>query len=76
MIVRDKLQASLDKRANVNKLEADGLISDSFEVRMSLMEKVRSGEITLEDAQRRLKNIKRNGKKSGKITRNQAFNRG
>ena len=76
MNVRDRLQASMDKRANVNKCEADGVISDSMEVRMGLMEKVRNGEITLEDAQRRLKNIKRNGKKNGKITRSQAFNRG
>jgi hypothetical protein len=40
------------------------------------MEKVHSGECTLEEVQAELKAIKRNAKKNGLITRTQAFNKG
>lgn len=53
--------------------ENDGKVADSMEVRKALMERVHSGEITLEDAQKQLADIKRNAKRNGKITRNQAF---
>ena len=66
----------MDKRANVNKCEAEGLIADNTDVRMALMAKVRSGESTIEEVQAELKKIKRNAKKNGKVTKSQAFNRG
>jgi hypothetical protein len=53
--------------------EADGRVADSKEVRMALMERVHSGEITLETAQAELARIKRGAKKAGMVTRNQAF---
>jgi len=73
---RDRFTAGLDKRANANKCEKDGIVADSTDVRMELMAKVRSGECTLTEVQAELKKIKRNAKKNGKITRNQAFVRG
>jgi len=73
---RTKFEANIDKRANVKQCEADGVVADSTEVRMALMEKVRSGEYTLQEVQAELKKIKRNAKKNGQITKNQAFIRG
>lgn len=65
----DKIQ----RRNMVDKAEKQNQVADSFEVRLALMNRVKSGEITLEQAQNELKKIKRNAKKSGKITRNQAW---
>ena len=73
---RDRFTASLDKRANVKKCEAEGLIADSTEIRMALMSQVKTGEKTLEEVQKELAKIKRNAKKNGQITKSQAFNRG
>ena len=73
---RTRFEASLDKRRNVTQCEKDGVVADSTDVRIALMEKVRSGECTLEEVQTELKKIKREAKKNGKITRNQAFTRG
>ena len=73
---RTRWEASLDKRRAMNKAEEDGLVADSMEVRHQLLEKVRKGEATLEEVQAELKKIKRNAKKSGLITRSQAFSRG
>lgn len=56
--------------------EAAGQVVDSMEVRTKLMERVHSGEITLEAAQAELKRIKRGAKAAGKVTRNQAFRGG
>jgi hypothetical protein len=61
------------KFANQRRAEAAGQVADSLDVRMAIVARVNSGEISLESAQKELKNIKRNAKKNGKITRNQAF---
>jgi hypothetical protein len=53
--------------------EADGRVADSMEVRLKLMERVNSGEITLEHAQAEIARFKRGAKAAGKITRNQAY---
>jgi hypothetical protein len=47
-----------EKRANQKAAEAAGLVADSMDVRLALMERVHSGEITLEQAQAELKRIK------------------
>jgi len=73
---RTRFEARLDKRQNLKQCEANGEVADSLDVRMALMEKVHSGECTLEEIQTELKKIKRNAKKNGKITRTQAFTRG
>lgn len=57
----------------VKAAESQGMVADSMEVRIALMEQVHRGERTLEDAQAELKRIKRNAKKNGQITRNQAY---
>ena len=53
--------------------EAEGRVADSMEVRTALMGRVHSGEITLQEAQAELARIKRNAKRNGQITRNQAW---
>lgn len=73
---RTRFEASIDKRRHVDKCESEGLIADSMDVRERLMERVCSGEITLEQAQSELKRIKRNAKKNGMITRSQAYRQG
>jgi hypothetical protein len=64
---------SYERRQMQKRAEADGRVADSMDVRMALMERVHSGEITLEAAQAELAHIKRNAKKNGQITRNQAW---
>ena len=61
-------------RKAVKDAENEGRVADSIEVRKALMARVHAGEITLEDAQKELKRIKRNAKRNGMVTRNQAFN--
>ena len=73
---RDSFERRIDKRHAVNDAESAGNIADSMSVRKELMQRVKSGEITLLDAQKELKNIKRNAKRDGKVTRQQAWSRG
>jgi hypothetical protein len=73
---RTSFEAALDKRANVKDCEEKGLIADSMEVRMALIEQVRTGELTPEQMQAKLKKIKAQAKKNGMLTREQAFSRG
>lgn len=61
------------RKQHMRDREAEGSVADSMDVRRALMERVHSGEITLEDAQAELARIKRGAKASGKITRNQAW---
>jgi hypothetical protein len=72
----DAYWRAAEKRNALNQAEAGGQVADSMEVRKALMERVHSGEITLEQAQTELKKIKRGAKKSGMITRSQAFRDG
>lgn len=74
--MRTRFEAGLDKRNAVNEAEKDGIVADSHSVRLALMDKVYSGEITLEQAQKELATIKKNAKKNGLLTRSQAFNNG
>lgn len=61
------------RRDAVKKAEAEGRIADSMEVRGELIAKMERGEMTLEQVQAELKKIKRNAKKNGKVTRDQAY---
>jgi hypothetical protein len=61
------------RRANLKKAEDEGLVADSMDVRMALMEEFHAGKKTLQDVQSELKKIKENAKKSGKLTRSQAY---
>ncbi len=73
---RTRFEAAMDKRRNINSAEKSGKVADSKEVRLAIMARVHSGEITLSQAQTELKLIQRNAKSSGKITREEAFNLG
>lgn len=76
MIRRDRFTASLEKRAAVNDAEKNGQVADSMDVRAALIAQLQSGEKTLDEIQEELRQIKRNAKKNGKVTRSQAWSRG
>lgn len=63
------------KLEGVQKLEAEGKVADSMDVRRELVAKVDAGEMTLEEVQAELARIKRGAKKTGKVTRGQAYRR-
>jgi len=73
---RNAFDAAMDKRAHVKTCESEGFVADSMEVRLKLMERVGAGEISLQDAQSELARIKKNAKKNGLLTRNQAYLKG
>ncbi len=73
---RTRFEALMDKRDTLKTAEAAGQVADSMDVRLALMDRVDKGEITLEQAQAELKKIKSGAKRSGKVTRSQAFSRG
>lgn len=75
-MTRTAFEAGIDKKAELRRSEAAGEVADSMDVRKALMARVRSGEITLEQAQAELAAIKRKAQSIGKVTRAQAFNRG
>lgn len=58
---------------NIRDQEAAGNVADSMDVRLAIVARIKSGEISLEAGQAELKRIQRAAKRSGKITRNQAF---
>lgn len=66
----------MDKRDAVKTAEASGKVADSMDVRLALMDRVHRGEITLSQAQAELKKIQGGAKRSGMLTRAQAFSRG
>lgn len=53
--------------------EAAGEVADSLDVRKALIARMHAGELTLAEVQAELARIKRNAKRNGQITRNQAF---
>ena len=64
------------KRDALKTAEAAGQVADNMDVRLALMARVDSGEITLAQAQAELKKIKSGAKRAGLLTRAQAFSRG
>ena len=73
---RTRFEASIEKKNALKAAEEAGTVADSMGVRMALMERVRKGEITLEQAQSELKKIQSSAKRAGMVTRAQAFSRG
>lgn len=53
--------------------EASGRVADSLDVRVALIKRMHAGELTLDEVQSEVKRLKRNAKKNGQITRNQAY---
>lgn len=70
---RDWYDRRIDKRVAVQIAEEQGLIADSAEFRTSLMLRVQSKEITIQEAQEELRIVKRDAKKNGKKTRDQVW---
>lgn len=64
----------IESRKALKQAEAEGRVADSMDVRMALVARFEAGEITLEQMQSELKAIKRNAKKNGLVTSNQAYN--
>lgn len=73
---RTRFEAAMDKRDALKTAEAAGQVADNMDVRLALMARVHSGEITLAQAQAELKKIKSGATRSGLVTRAQAFSRG
>jgi hypothetical protein len=69
-------ERSMRRRDALAKAEAAGGVADSLDVRMAVMKRFHDGEITLEEAQKIITKIKRDAKKSGKLTRNDLYKRG
>lgn len=62
-----------ESRDAVKAAEAKGIVADNMDYRKALMARVHSGEITLEQAQTELKQVKNGAAAKGQITRNQAY---
>lgn len=72
-MTRDPIQKLRDRNAAVAAAETAGEVADSLDVRKALLERVRKGEITLEQAQDELKKLKRGAAKAGKTTRSKVW---
>lgn len=72
---RTRYEASLEKRRAVTKADKNEEVADSTSVRLALLQRVKNGEITLEESQKELAKIKRNAKKNGKLTKQQVWSR-
>lgn len=75
-IERDRVTAAIEKKRAVRVAESEGMVADSHDVRLALMARVRTGDISLERAQSELRKIQTMAKSNGLMTRAQAFNRG
>lgn len=72
----DRFWTNVEKRAALKKAEASGEVADSMEYRRSLIEKMKCGEMTLEQIQAELAKTQRAAKRNGKTTRAEAYRRG
>ena len=73
---RTAFEARLERRMELRRAEKAGEVADSHAVRLAIMARVHSGEITLEAAQAELKQIQRGASANGLTTRGQAYSRG
>lgn len=74
-MTRTRYEARTDKVRAVRDAEAAGEIADSMAVRLEIIERMKHGEITLEQAHAELKAIRRGAKAAGKLTRGQVWRR-
>jgi hypothetical protein len=75
-MTRTRFEAAIEKKRALKAAEAAGEVADSHSVRLAIMARVRSGEITLAQAQAELKKIQAKAQSIGLKTRAQAFNEG
>lgn len=64
------------KYADLSEAESAGIVSDSIDVRLALLERMHKGELTLDQVKAELARLKRQGRKSGMVTRAQAYSGG
>jgi hypothetical protein len=70
---RDWYDRRMDKRVALKIAEEQGIVADSSELRASLVAKIHSGEMTIEQVQAELRKVKREAKKNGLQTREQIW---
>lgn len=70
---RDWYDRRIDKGVTLQIAEEQGIVADSTEFRLSLVAKLKSGELTIEQAQAQLRTVKRDARKNGKKTRSQIW---
>lgn len=70
---RDWYDRRMDKRVALQIAEEQGIVADSSELRASLVAKVHSGEMTIDQVQAELRKVKREAKKNGLKTREQIW---
>jgi len=75
MQTRTRLEANYDKTNAILDAENAGQVADSMDVRANLIAQMQRGEKTLLEIQAELAKIKKDAKKSGKLTRTQVWNR-
>lgn len=63
-----KFEKSIESIRETERRMADPNVADNAEVRLDILRRVKSGEITLEQGQAELKHIQKNAKKNGKLT--------
>lgn len=61
------------KRDAVREAELNGDVADSMDVRMAMVKRYESGEISMEEMQSGLASIKKAAKRNGKTTRANVF---
>ena len=64
---------AIRRRELVKAAEANGEVADNIEVRKAIVARIHAGEITLAEGQAELRRIKRNAKRNGQVTRDQAW---
>lgn len=73
---RTRFEAAMEKKRALRAAEAAGRVADSLSVRLAILARIKSGEITLAQGQAELKQIQAKAQSIGKMTRAQAFRRG
>lgn len=63
-----KFETSIDRLRETERRMADPNVADNGEVRLDIMRRVKSGEITMKQGQAELKAIQKNAKKNGTPT--------
>lgn len=68
-----RFEQRIARRDALKKAEASGEVADSHAVRMTLVEKMHAGEMTLEQVQAELRRIQRSAKHRGLKTRDDFY---
>ncbi len=73
---RLSFERAMEKKRARRAAEAAGQVADSHFMRLAIMARIKSGEITLAQGQAELKQIQAKAQRIGMTTRAQAFNEG